>query len=185
MAHSHGRAKSPIYIPPQLGLVWHHSPICPTGPASAGSFFYVTQARQVVWCRSTCQRCSVDKWRTPEADEYRRLYGTKQWKILRAKALLRDGFKCSRCKCFLKQGRTLPQSAVVHHIKAHKGDLELFFDLDNLQAVCWSCHSGAIQSEEARGYSTEIGPDGWPTDPNHPIGRCWRPSPDTGGGSDL
>jgi|TARA_B100001057_G_scaffold467724_1_gene526144 hypothetical protein len=56
----------------------------------------------------------------------------------------------------------------VHHLKAHRGDLELFFDLNNLQAVCKSCHDGAIQSVEARGYDTAIGADGWPVDPKHP-----------------
>jgi 5-methylcytosine-specific restriction protein A len=113
----------------------------------------------------------MDKWRTPEAAEYRKLYQRKEWRLLREQALLRDMFRCQRCGCNLKRGRSDPRSAVVHHIKAHKGDLDLFMDLDNLQSVCWSCHSGVIQSEEAKGYSTEIGEDGWPTDPNHPIGR--------------
>ena len=110
----------------------------------------------------------IDRWRTPEAEAYRRLYQTKAWKHLREVALLRDLFTCQRCGCHLKRGRTHPQSAVVHHIKAHKGDIELFYDIDNTTSVCWTCHSGAIQSEEARGYSTEIGQDGWPVDANHP-----------------
>lgn len=110
----------------------------------------------------------MDRWRTPEAEEYRKLYATKPWKLLREQALLRDGFTCQRCGCFLKRGRSHQQSAVVHHIKAHKGDADLFFDLNNLQAVCWACHSGDIQSEEVLGYSKEIGADGWPTDANHP-----------------
>ena len=113
----------------------------------------------------------MDKWRTPEANEYRKLYQTKQWRVLRERALLRDTFTCQRCKCMLKRGKSHPQSAVVHHIDAHKGDPDKFFDLDNLQAVCWSCHSGVIQSEERLGYSSEIGNDGWPVDPNHPSVR--------------
>jgi 5-methylcytosine-specific restriction endonuclease McrA len=112
----------------------------------------------------------MERWRSAEANEYRKLYQTKQWRILRERALLRDAFTCQRCKCMLKRGKSHPQSAVVHHIEAHKGDHDKFFDLDNLQAVCWSCHSGVIQSEEKLGYSTEIGADGWPVDPNHPIG---------------
>jgi len=109
----------------------------------------------------------MERWRTPEAAEYRKLYATKQWKILREQALLRDAFKCQRCGCFLKRGRSHSQSAVVHHIKPHKGDPDLFFDLDNLQSVCWADHSGVIQSEEVLGYSKEIGADGWPVDPNY------------------
>jgi hypothetical protein len=52
----------------------------------------------------------------------------------------------------------------VHHLEPHRGDRELFFDLANLQSVCWRCHSGPIQSEEARGSSVIIGSDGWPID---------------------
>ena len=58
--------------------------------------------------------------------------------------------------------------AVVHHKKPRKGNLTLFHDPSNLKAVCWSCHSGAIQSEEALGYDATIGADGWPVDDKHP-----------------
>jgi len=114
----------------------------------------------------------LDKWRTPEAAEYRKLYQSKQWRILREQALLRDLFKCQhkKCKAQLKRGRSNPRSAVVHHVKPHKGNLDLFFDLDNLQSVCWACHSGDIQSIENRGFDVTIGEDGWPIDPQHPGG---------------
>ena len=56
----------------------------------------------------------------------------------------------------------------VHHREPHRGDETLFYDALNLEAVCWQCHSGAIQSEEALGYDATIGADGWPTDPKHP-----------------
>lgn len=114
----------------------------------------------------------MDKWRTPEAAEYRKLYQSKQWRILREQALLRDLFKCQHkgCNAQLKRGRSNPRSAVVHHVKPHKGNLDLFFDLDNLQSVCWACHSGDIQSIENRGFDVTIGDDGWPIDPQHPGG---------------
>ncbi|NCX92943.1 MAG: HNH endonuclease, partial [Rhodobacteraceae bacterium] len=47
-------------------------------------------------------------------------------------------------------------------------DLELFFDLDKLQSVCWTYYSGDIQSLEAYEYDSNIGVDGWPTGPKHP-----------------
>ena len=111
----------------------------------------------------------IEKWRTPEAAEYRKLYQTKAWRTLREQALLRDGYRCQHKKCgvTLKRGRSDPRSAVVHHLKAHKGDHDLFFDLDNLQSVCWACHSGDIQSIENRGFDVTIGEDGWPVDPQH------------------
>jgi len=47
----------------------------------------------------------------------------------------------------------------------------MFHDIDNLQAVCWTCHSGSIQSIEAKGFDATIGADGWPVDPQHPGAR--------------
>ena len=57
---------------------------------------------------------------------------------------------------------------MVHHLNAHKGDLELFFDLDNLQSVFGVCHRGDILPTEALGYDRTIGNDGWLSDPKHP-----------------
>ena len=105
--------------------------------------------------------------RSTTADEYRKLYHTKQWRSLRGLVLTRHNFRCQRCKVTLTNGRSDPRSAIVHHIKPHKGNLTLFYDPDNLEAVCWSCHSGAIQSQEALGYDTTIGADGWPVDAKH------------------
>ena len=108
--------------------------------------------------------------RSSEAESYRVLYASKHWKTLRRQALTRDAYQCqhSGCGAHLQSVRDHPRSAVVHHLKPHKGDLGLFFDLDNLQSVCWSCHSGDIQSTEALGYDRTIGNDGWPIDPKHP-----------------
>ena len=106
-------------------------------------------------------------WRSDEAKEYRKLYNNKEWKALRRKVLVRDMFKCQRCGIFLTGGKTKPNSAVVNHKIPHKGNLVLFFNRSNLEAVCWTCHSGPIQSIERRGYDVTIGDDGWPIDPNH------------------
>jgi len=108
--------------------------------------------------------------RSKDADQYRLLYNTKHWQSLRQLILTRDSFTCQykNCGTNLKAGRDCPDSAVVHHIVAHRGDLELFFEPDNLQAVCWACHSGPIQREEIHGFSTEISESGWPIDPRHP-----------------
>ena len=106
--------------------------------------------------------------RSTTADKYRKHYFTKQWRILRGTILTRDLYCCQRCNVTLTDGRSDPRSAIVHHKQPHKGNLTLFYDPDNLEAVCWSCHSGAIQSEEALGYDKAIGADGWPVDARHP-----------------
>ena len=115
----------------------------------------------------------MTRQRSKDAEQYRKLYMTKRWRSLRLEVLARDLYTCQNkgCGSRLVSGRSDPRSAVVHHKKAHKGNLELFYDLGNLEAVCWTCHSGEIQSQEALGYDTAIGADGWPTDPAHPGAR--------------
>ena len=109
--------------------------------------------------------------RSTTADKYRKLYSTKQWRTLRGTTLTRDHYRCQRCGVSLTSGKSQPTSAVVHHKKPHKGNLTVFYDPSNLEAVGWSCYSGAIQSQEALGYDTTIGADGSPVDGNHPSVR--------------
>lgn len=93
--------------------------------------------------------------------EYKKLYATKAWQQLRTGILARDGYMCQRCGVMLTQGRKHKTAAVVNHKTPHKGDLELFYDVGNLEAVCKHCHDGKIQRQE-RGNRTTIGADGWP-----------------------
>ena len=60
-----------------------------------------------------------------------------------------------------------PIEAVVHHKKRRKGNLTLFYDPSNMEAICWSCHLGTIQSEEVLGYDAIIGADGLPVYDKH------------------
>ena len=111
--------------------------------------------------------------RSREAKLYRNLYSTKEWQQLRQFILARDGYRCSAIGCgvTLVDGRTSPSSAVVNHIKPHRGNLELFWDPSNLEAVCKQCHDSDIQSREKLGYDKRIGNDGWPTDDKHPSAK--------------
>ena len=72
-----------------------------------------------------------------------------------------------------REGKVSP-ARVVDHIRPHRGDVELFWDRSNWQPLCKPCHDRVKQSEEARGYSHEIGEDGWPLDPKHPANRRER-----------
>jgi 5-methylcytosine-specific restriction endonuclease McrA len=111
----------------------------------------------------------VHDWDSPEADEYRRLYKTAEWQRLREEVIRRDMGTCRMCGILCKTGERSPRTATVDHVTPHKGGLELFFDPANLQLLCAACHDGSKKFSESRGYSREVGLDGYPTDPRHPI----------------
>lgn len=56
---------------------------------------------------------------------------------------------------------------VVDHIRPHRGDYELFWDTDNHQALCTTCHNAIKQAEEANGYLRGADHDGFPLDEKH------------------
>jgi 5-methylcytosine-specific restriction protein A len=101
------------------------------------------------------------KSRNREYDDRRgsareRGYNTR-WQKARA-TYLRHHPLCVICA---KDNRITPAS-VVDHIKPHKGDTALFWDVENnWQALCAPCHNSTKQREE-RGRSQAVGPDGWP-----------------------
>jgi hypothetical protein len=65
-------------------------------------------------------------------------------------------------------------ATVADHVIPHKGDPTLFWD-GELQSLCdadpWRCHSSHKQKTERRGYSAEVGSDGFPIDPTHPANQ--------------
>lgn len=89
-----------------------------------------------------------------------------RWRKARAE-WLRVHPLCSACA---QQGiNTLAR--VVDHIVPHNGDSTLFWDSNNWQSLCYSCHSGIKRVAEHHGYSQSVNKDGVPTDPNHPWNR--------------
>ncbi|KQZ00890.1 hypothetical protein ASD45_08485 [Pseudolabrys sp. Root1462] len=103
---------------------------------------------------------------------------TRRWDKARA-TYLRSHPLCRMCE---GQGLTVA-ATVVDHIIPHKGDQKLFWDIEgNWQPLCKFHHDSAKQAEEGRGYSGEVGLDGWPLDQKHPANRI-RPPP--GGGSKV
>lgn len=94
---------------------------------------------------------------------HHRWYGLKRWKVMRARQLEREPF-CRMCKA---QGMTRP-AKVADHITPHRGSPALFWR-GKLQSLCVPCHNRHKQREELDGFSDEIGADGWPVDPAHPI----------------
>lgn len=94
--------------------------------------------------------------------EYNDWYSSKMWRK-RSRAQRQSNPLCEDC---LECGLVTP-AEVADHVEPHKGDWNSF-RLGALRSLCKLCHDSGKKRTEHRGYSTEIGIDGWPTDPRHP-----------------
>jgi 5-methylcytosine-specific restriction protein A len=95
---------------------------------------------------------------------WRSWYSLQRWRR-RAKHQLQLEPLCALC---LKAGRTTP-ATIADHDPPHEGDWNAF-RLGRLQSLCAACHAGKW-AEDARGYSSAIGDDGYPVDQRHPFYR--------------
>ena len=93
----------------------------------------------------------------------RRMYDTVRWRKARL-SHLNEYPLCVLCE---RQGITTA-ATVVDHIQEHKGDYDLFWNQDNWQSLCASCHSGIKRMQEHHGYSQAADANGIPLDNNHP-----------------
>ncbi len=73
--------------------------------------------------------------------DYHAWYKTAAWQRLRWQVLLRDRFTCQMC-CVI-EGRK--GQLVADHKHPHRGDEGLFWDPDNLQCLCKTCHDSTKQ----------------------------------------
>lgn len=97
---------------------------------------------------------------TAKARPWKHLYNTKRWHRLRWYQLQGEPL----CRFCAALGH-VTEATVVDHKKPHKGDEELFFDPDNLQSLCKTCHDSTKQRQEKSGYLAGCDADGWPLDP--------------------
>lgn len=54
------------------------------------------------------------------------------------------------------------EATVVHHMKAHQGNLELFWDHGNWESLCKPHHDRDGQREDRGQTVIQFGEDGWP-----------------------
>lgn len=81
-------------------------------------------------------------WRTDKQTSSQRGYDYR-WQQAR-KRFLHANPLCVYCE---REGRVTP-ATVVDHIEAHRGDMKLFWDESNWQALCATHHSRDKQREE-------------------------------------
>jgi hypothetical protein len=62
---------------------------------------------------------------------------------------------------------------VADHVIAHRGNPELFW-YGQLQSLCKQCHDMCKTADDLRGYSLDLDPLGWPSDPRHPTNASRR-----------
>jgi 5-methylcytosine-specific restriction enzyme A len=90
-------------------------------------------------------------------------YSLQIWKNIRRHQLQAEPL-CSLC---LADGKVEP-ATVVDHIEPHGGDYTKFIR-GKLRSLCKPHHDGLQPGFKHKGYSNEIGVDGYPTDPAHPF----------------
>jgi 5-methylcytosine-specific restriction protein A len=94
------------------------------------------------------------------------LYNNSKWVRLR-ELVLKEQPLCVICR----QHNEVKASDTVDHITPHKGNKELFWDRQNLQALCSSCHNTIKREIETKGYYTAFNEEGWPVSSEHPINK--------------
>ncbi|MFZ4605167.1 MAG: HNH endonuclease [Caulobacter sp.] len=111
--------------------------------------------------RLTCVKPSVSTLRSTIAplrdaeghsrsvETWRNWYSLARWKRLRLTTFRRDDFTCQMPACRRLEGNTA--LLVADHIERHQGDPDLFWNPDNIQTLCKSCHDGTKQAAERRG----------------------------------
>ena len=89
--------------------------------------------------------------RSEEAQSWRWMYQTDEWKLdLRPAQLLREPF-CRECAKQYPPGdpRHRTRATVVDHITPFRGAWALFIDPANHQSLCKSCHDRKTAKEQA------------------------------------
>jgi 5-methylcytosine-specific restriction endonuclease McrA len=79
---------------------------------------------------------------------WKRWYKTARWAKLRQQVFMRDLYTCQRSGLICSGEHPAPDSPVANHKVAHRGNPDLFWDIDNIETVSKEVHDGLIQAEE-------------------------------------
>ncbi|WP_078709608.1 HNH endonuclease [Consotaella salsifontis] len=94
--------------------------------------------------------------RSAEADVYRRLYKTPQWRALRLSKLSQDPL-CQWCL----EREIVETATEVHHARPHRGDEGAFWRGPFI-STCKACHASRGQREDLGQDVVTFRADGWP-----------------------
>src|SRR5262249_25486826 len=97
---------------------------------------------------------------------YSHLYKLSKWRAVRRRVLSEHPL-CTKCLA----NKRITLASIVDHITPHAGNMELFWDPNNMQPLCVHCHNSIKQSMERIGFEKDIGKDGWPMHPCHPVNK--------------
>jgi 5-methylcytosine-specific restriction enzyme A len=90
-------------------------------------------------------------------------YSAARWTRIRKHQLLEHPL----CKYCLERGVVTP-ATICDHVEPHQGDVNKFW-LGPFQSLCKECHDSTKRFVEKHGFRPDIGLDGWPLDPRHPV----------------
>lgn len=97
----------------------------------------IVPADQLCACQVMAMRARKKRYDQNRPSSSARGY-TGEWRKARAEFLRQHPF-CAMCGC---------PSSLVDHITPHRGDKALFWNWNNWQALCTSCHSRHKQRQE-------------------------------------
>ncbi|ADL50540.1 HNH endonuclease [Clostridium cellulovorans] len=117
--------------------------MCPRKPRKPCSVRGCPQLTEGRYCEE--HQKQVDTEYNKTSRPFKHLYNTSRWKKLRLQ-FLQEQPLCVECK---SKG-VIKAATDLDHIQAHKGDEELFWNINNLQALCHSCHSRKTARDDGR-----------------------------------
>ena len=94
-----------------------------------------------------------------------KFYSTAAWKKMREAHLIKEPV----CQFCLAVGRVNGTDLIIDHVTPHRGNRKLFFNRENIQTLCRSCHDSRKRMLDLDGYDPQVGADGWPVDQEHPF----------------